>query len=162
MRTLYFRPVLLLSFSLLFFSLPNLSRHRLDVYHTSTHYVALVRISNACLKCAACGSLKTQDAKIAKKSPSAHSRTTLSGYLFATKAYIDNRKKLLNRNISRTCSNNMVNFGPLTVEICWRVRGTPNKFQPVLRLGFVAVLTLLNGGQQNFAGCLAVSWAGAL
>jgi len=28
----------------LFFSSPNLSRHRLDVYHTCTHDVALVRI----------------------------------------------------------------------------------------------------------------------
>jgi len=27
-----------------FFSSPNLSRHRLDVYHTSTHGVVLVRI----------------------------------------------------------------------------------------------------------------------
>jgi len=35
----------------------------LDVYHTSTHDVALVRIQNACLKCAAHRSLKTQDAK---------------------------------------------------------------------------------------------------
>ena len=36
----------LLSFFLLssFFSSPNLSIHRLDVYHTSTHGVALVRI----------------------------------------------------------------------------------------------------------------------
>jgi len=33
---------LLLSFYL--FSLPNLSSRRLDVYHTSTHGVALVRI----------------------------------------------------------------------------------------------------------------------
>jgi len=32
--------------------------------------------------------------KIAKKSPSAHHRTTLSGYIFATKAHIENRKKL--------------------------------------------------------------------
>jgi len=30
--------------------------------------------------------------KIAKKSPSAHHRATLSGYIFATKARIDNRK----------------------------------------------------------------------
>jgi len=30
---------------------------------------------------------------IAKNSPSAHHRTTLSGYVFATKARIDNRKK---------------------------------------------------------------------
>jgi len=28
-----------------------------------------------------------------KKSPSGHHRTTLSGYIFATKARIDNRKK---------------------------------------------------------------------
>jgi len=49
-----------------FFSSPNLSCHRLDVYHTSTHGVALVRISDAGLKPAARGSLQIQDAK---KSP---------------------------------------------------------------------------------------------
>jgi len=54
-----------LSFFLLLssFSSPNLSRRRLDVYHTSTHGVALVRISNAGLKCAARGSLEIQDTK---------------------------------------------------------------------------------------------------
>jgi len=31
-------------FFLLVFSLPNLTGHRLDVYHTSTHGVALVRM----------------------------------------------------------------------------------------------------------------------
>jgi len=36
---------------------------------------------------------KSRTQKIAKKSPSAHLRTTLSGYTFATKAHIDNRKK---------------------------------------------------------------------
>jgi len=36
------------------------------LYHTSTHDVALVRIQNAGLKSAARGSLKIQDAKIAK------------------------------------------------------------------------------------------------
>jgi len=30
----------------------------------------------------------------AKKSPSAHHRTTLSGYILATKACIDNQKKI--------------------------------------------------------------------
>ena len=57
---------LVLSSSSFFFFSPNLSRRRLDVCHTSTHGVALVRISDACLKPAARGSLKTQDAK---KSP---------------------------------------------------------------------------------------------
>jgi len=46
-----------------FFSSPDLSGRRLDVYHTSTHGVALVRILNACLKCAARDSLQIQDAK---------------------------------------------------------------------------------------------------
>jgi len=30
-------------------------------------------------------------------------------------------KKLSHSNISSTCLHNMVNFGPLTAEICWRV-----------------------------------------
>jgi len=34
-----------------------------------------------------------QDAKIAKNAPSAHHHTTLSGYIFATKACIDDQKK---------------------------------------------------------------------
>jgi len=31
---------------------------------------------------------------------------------------------LLNSNVSPTCPHNMVNFGPLAAEICWRVCGT--------------------------------------
>jgi len=50
-----------------FFSSPILSGRRLDVYHTSTHGVALVRILNAGLKCAARGSLKIQDVKMTQK-----------------------------------------------------------------------------------------------
>jgi len=69
---------------------------------------------------------RLQDIKITQKSPSAHHRTTLSGYIFATKA-IDNRKKLLN-NISSTSSHNMVNFGPLTAEIGSWVWGTTANF----------------------------------
>jgi len=38
-----------------------------------------------------------------KKSPSGHHPTTLSSYIFATKAYMDNRKKMLSSNISSTC-----------------------------------------------------------
>jgi len=33
--------------------------------------------------------------KVVKKSPSGHRHTTLSGYIFATKAHIDNWKKLV-------------------------------------------------------------------
>jgi len=77
-----------LSSSSFFFSSPNLSRRRLDVYHTSVHDVALVRIWNACLKYAARGSLKIQDAKNPQNSPSGHHRTTFSGCIFTAKPCI--------------------------------------------------------------------------
>jgi len=49
-------------------------------------------------------------------------RTTLSDWVFATKACIDNRKKILwSSNISSTCLHSMANFGLLAAEICWRV-----------------------------------------
>ena len=40
--------------------------------------------------------------------------------------------------------------------------GHPTKFQWVSGFGFVTASTSLNGGQPNFARCLAVSWAGML
>jgi len=71
----------------------------------------------------------------------AQMRTTLSGYIFTTKAHIDNRKKsLLNSNISPTWSYNMANFGLLAAEICRRVWGTPANF-----IGFRLLATLLHG-----------------
>ena len=71
-----------------FFSLPNLSGRRLDVYHTSTHGVALVRIENApqVWSVVHAARWKCRTKKIAKKSPSGHHPTTLSGYIFAIKA----------------------------------------------------------------------------
>jgi len=65
-----------------------------------------------------------QDPKNSKKSPSGHHRTTLLGYIFGTKARIDNRKNFLNSNISFTCLHDMVNFGPLAAEIGPVVWGT--------------------------------------
>jgi len=76
-----------------------------------------------------------------KKSPSVHHHTTLSGYIFATKARIHNfLKNLLNSNVSPTCPDNMVNFSLLTAEICWRVWGTPANFS-----GFRVLAALLHG-----------------
>jgi len=92
-----------------------------------------------------------QDAKKSPKIRHGHHRTTLSGYIFATKEHIDNRKNLLNSNISHTCSHNMVNFRPLTAEICWRVWGTPSKFQRVSRLDSVTARYSSSGRQSNFA-----------
>jgi len=53
--------------AIILFSSPNLSDRRVDVYNISTHGVALVRIYNAGLKCAAHGSLEMQDAKMTQK-----------------------------------------------------------------------------------------------
>ena len=60
------------------------------------------------------------------------------GYIFATKAHIDNRKKLA--NISPTCPYNMVNFDVLAAEIVSLVWGTPANFN-----GFRVLAALLHG-----------------
>ena len=72
-QAIIFWPVVSSFFFFLFFFIffsPNLSGRRLDVYHTSTHGVALVRIYNGCLKRAAHSSLEMQDPKIAISAPS--------------------------------------------------------------------------------------------
>jgi len=74
-----------------------------------------------------------------QKSPSAHYRTTSSGYIFATKARIDNRKNLLSSNTSPTCAYNMANFGPLAAEVVSLVWGTPANFN-----GFRVLAALLH------------------
>ena len=51
-------------------------------------------------------------------------------------------KKLLSSNMSSRCPHNMVNFGPLTAEIRWRIWGTPANFN-----GFPVLAALLLGSQ---------------
>jgi len=68
---------------------------RLDIYHTSTHGVTLVRILIAGLKCAESGSLEIQDAKMTQKIAICAPSHKCVGYIFATKACIDNREKLV-------------------------------------------------------------------
>ena len=87
-----------------------------------------------------------------QKSPSGHHPTTLSGYIFATKAYIHNRKKnLLRSNISSTCPHNMVNFGPLAAEIVSLVWGTPGNFSGFRVLAALLYGTLVVGVSQTVA-----------
>jgi len=84
---------------------------------------------------------KCRTQKSCQKSPSGHHPTTLSGYIFATKACIDNQKKLVKQqNISSACPHNMVNFGPLAAEIVSLVWGTPGNFN-----GFRVLAALLHG-----------------
>jgi len=119
------------------FSSPNLSGRRLDVYHTLAPGFCL----SANLECRSETCCTRLAGNIGRtKSPFWHHRTILSGYIFGTKACIDNRKKLLNSNTSSTCPDNMVNFGLLTAEICSRVWGTPANFN-----GFRVLAALLHG-----------------
>jgi len=83
---------------------------------------------------------KYRTQKSRQKSPCVHHGTTLSGYIFATKAHIDNRKNLLSSNASSKCPYNMVNFGQLTAEIASLVWGTPGNFN-----GFRVLAALLYG-----------------
>jgi len=81
-----------------------------------------------------------------QKWPSAHHRTTVSGYIVATKAHIDNRKKnLSSSNISSRCPHNKVNFGPLAAEIGPVVWDTPANFN-----GFRVFAALLHGIDREF------------
>jgi len=78
--------------------------------------------------------------KIAKNSPSRHRRTALLAYIFATKARIDNRKKLVKQQYLLHMSHNMVNFGPLAAEIGSVIWGTPPNVN-----GFRVLAALLHG-----------------
>ena len=113
--------VLLSSF---FFSSPNLSRRRLDVCHTSTHGVALVRISDADLKPAARGSLKHRTQKSRQKSPSVHHRTNLSGYIFATVVW--GTPANFNGFLSSRRSGRQPNFAALNRGRHWYSAGWPS------------------------------------
>ena len=75
-----------------------------------------------------------------KNSPSGRHRTTLLCCIFASKACIDNQKKMLNSNTSSTCSHNMANFRPLTAEIESGVWGIPANVN-----GFRVLAALLHG-----------------
>jgi len=93
-----------LSYYLSFFSSPNLSGRRLDVYHTSTHGVALVWIYNADLKCAARGSQEIQDAKNRHFGTIAPICRAISSALMHV---LTIGKKLLNSNTWSTCPDKL-------------------------------------------------------
>ena len=104
-----------------------------------------------------------------KKSPSGHYRTTLSGYIFATKACIDNRKKLLKQQYLLHMSSQYGERRPLTAEIGSVVWGTPanfNRFRVLAALLQRRRSTEANQTLQltlsHLAWCLAVSWTGTL
>ena len=91
-----------------------------------------------------------------------HQCTTLSGYIFAINACIDNRKKtLLNSNISSTCLHSMVIFSTLTAKIVgefWAFQQISTVFTSWLHY----CTDVAKWRSTNFAQCLAISWAGTL
>jgi len=99
-----------------------------------------------------------QDPKIAKNLPSGHRRTTLSGYIFATKACIDNRKKLVKQQYLLHMSSQYGELRPTNGWDRFTSLGHPCKFQRVSCLGSVTARHSSSGRQPNFAalnrGCL--------
>ena len=103
------------------------------------------------LKRTACGSLNIQDAKNHQNSPSMHHRTTLSSYIFATKARIDNRKKVVIQQYLPHMSLQYGEFQPTSAWDLLASLGYPSKFQRVSRLGSITARHSGSGLQPNFA-----------
>jgi len=137
MQTLYFCPV---SFLLSFFSSPNLSSRRMDVYHTSTRYGPSANLECRSEMCC----MRLAGNAGPKKSPKNRHLGTITQLCRAISSQLRHvstmGKKLLSSNISSTCPHNMVNFGPLAAEIDPVVRGTPANFN-----GFRVLAALLHG-----------------
>ena len=122
-----------------FFSSPNLSGRRLDIYHTSAHGANLECISETCCTWLGENAGRKNDGKNRHLGTIAQLCLALSSQLRHLSTI---GKKLLGSNISPTCPHNMVNFGPLAAAICWRVWGTPANFN-----GFCILAVLLHGSQ---------------
>jgi len=98
-----------------FFSSRNLSRRRLHVYHTSTHDVALVQF-----KMHVWNMLHAARWNTGRKNHKKCLLGTIAQLCPAISSQL--------RHVSAIRPRSIVNFGPLTAEICWWVWGTPANF----------------------------------
>jgi len=150
MQILYFCPGVFSSSS---FSSPNLSRRRLDVYHTSTHDVALVQIYNAGLKCAACGSLEMH----AQKSPKNRHLGTIAQICWAISSQLRHRStyRQSEKNVKQQrlphVSSQYGELRPTSGSDLLAILGDTCKFQRVSRLGSVTAQHSSSERQPNFA-----------
>jgi len=94
---------------------------------------------------------KCRNQKIAKKSPSGHHHTTLSGYIFANKTRIDNWKKLIRQQYLFHMSPQYGELRPTSGSDRSGSLRHPCKFQRVSRLGSVTTRHSSSGRQPNFA-----------
>jgi len=92
-----------------------------------------------------------------KKSPSGHHPTTLSGYIFAIEACIDNRKKPLKQQYILHMSAQYDERRPTSGWDRFGSLGHPSYFQRLPRLGSVTAqrycTACSSGHQPNFAAC---------
>jgi len=120
------------------YGLPYVIRQKAD------HYI-FIQVWNVLHT--ACWKYRMQ--KSCQKSPYRHHRTTLSGYIFATKARINNRKKLVKQQyvlqMSPTTWWTLANSGwDHFVSL-----GHPTKFLLVSRLGSITAWHVVVGGSQT-------------
>jgi len=114
-----------------FFSSPNLSGRRLDVFHSWCGLSANLE----CRSETCCAWLAENTGR--KKLPSGHHHTTLSGYIFATKACIDNQKKIVKQQYLLHMSPQYGELRPTSGWDRFVSSEHPCKFQQVSHLGSV-------------------------
>jgi len=156
MRTLYFRPVVSSSFFLAY-SQPS-QMGCLPYFHSGPS-ANLECMSRMCCTRLVGNTRCKKSPKIVIWAPS-HKFVQL--YIFATKTCINNRKKLVKHQYLLHMSSQ---YGELRPTNGWDLLaslGHPSKFQPVSPIDCVTAPMSLNGGEQNFAGCLAVSYGRTL
>jgi len=79
-----------------------------------------------------------------------HHRKNLSGYIFTTKARIDNQKKLVKQQYLPQMSSQYDELRPTSAaEICWRFWGTPANFNGFRVLAELLHDTLVVGVSQT-------------
>ena len=133
--------------SFFFFSSPNLSSWRFNVYQTSTHGGPSANLD--CRSEMYCMRLTGNAGR--KKSPSPHHCTTLSGHIFATKARVDSPKRI----VKEQCLPHMSSqYGEILLTSGWDLLeslGHCCKFQQVSHLGSVTAQHSSSGHQPNIA-----------
>jgi len=130
-------------------SSPNLSGRRLDICHFYTWCSLNVNLECRSEMCCIWLAGNTGH-KMMQKIAIADHRTTLSGCVFATKAYVNNLKKLVKQQYLLYMSSQ---YGELRPTNGWDLVGNlghPSKFQRVLRLGSVTARHSSSGLQPNF------------
>jgi len=130
-----------------FYSSTNLSGRRFDVYHTSTHGVALVQVWNVLH--AARWKCRTQ--KIAKNLPSGHHRRNCWAISLQLRHVLTVGKKLVKQQYLPHLALQYGELRPPSGRDRFFSLGHPSKFQLVSGLGLVTARHCSSGHQPNFA-----------